>query len=72
MSALRSEADIWAGLQRVCFVLTKRFCGLEINDKWKLSGLLNRKLGRLNAFQNSIENDEYPSLRELSRESPLI
>ena len=34
---------------------TERFRRLEINDKQVFGGLLNRKLGRFGAFQNSID-----------------
>ena len=34
---------------------TERFRRLEINDKQEFGGLLDRKLGRFGAFQNSID-----------------
>ena len=46
---------VGAGEKRRRDFNTKRFRGLEIDGKQKFGGLLNRKLGRFGAFENSID-----------------
>ena len=46
---------VGAGEKRRRDFNTKRFRGLEIDGKQEFGGLLNRKLGRFGAFENSID-----------------